>query len=275
MWKLRAMKSMSFTVFSYNATVGLLLIQPNPTQPITCAGKCNPTQPIPWMDPTHVHLWCTHDFFFTFCVLLDFVYLCTRCTRLHNVIDRSKHVPLTLATGISSCPWWTVWWDRASCLVGSELASSSVNLLPKTVPIWTQTPSSQTLITQKLFHCRIVRHLSFTRIRECRIIYFAYCRIFRTFQQSAHIAYFFRLNEYQLTGWVIITMAMVEVDDSCQFSADSQPKSTGLVWELAATRRSVNIHQMNRVNSRNDFGHDDSTVNIVVIIIIIIIFKPR
>jgi len=36
------MKSMSFTVFSYNATV--LLIQPNPTQPN------------PWMDPTHVHL---------------------------------------------------------------------------------------------------------------------------------------------------------------------------------------------------------------------------
>ena len=37
------MKSMSFTVFSYNATV--LLIQPNPTDP--------------WMDQTHVHLW-TH-----------------------------------------------------------------------------------------------------------------------------------------------------------------------------------------------------------------------
>jgi len=30
---------------------------------------------------------------------------------------------------------------------------------------------------------------------------------------------------------------------------------------LAATRRSVNIHQMNRVNSRNDFGYDDSTKN--------------
>jgi len=47
---------MSFTVFSYNATV--LLIQPNVTQPITCAGKCDLTQPNPWMDPTHVHL-CT------------------------------------------------------------------------------------------------------------------------------------------------------------------------------------------------------------------------
>jgi len=61
---------------------------------------------------------------------------------------------------------------------------------------------------------------------------------------------------------------MVDVDDSCQFSADLQPKSIGLVWELAATRRSCYIHQMNRMNSRNDFGHDDSTVNIVVAIII-------
>ena len=68
-------------------------------------------------------------------------------------------------------------------------------------------------------------------------------------------------------------MAMVDVDDSCQFSADSQPKSIGFVWGLAATRRSVYIHQMNRVNSRNDFGHDDSTVNIVVVIIIVIITR--
>ena len=64
-------------------------------------------------------------------------------------------------------------------------------------------------------------------------------------------------------------MAMVDVDDICQFLADSQPKSTGLVWGLAATRRSVYIHQMNRVNSRNDFGNDDSTIisiNIVMAI---------
>ena len=64
---------------------------------------------------------------------------------------------------------------------------------------------------------------------------------------------------------------MVDVDDSCQLSADSQPKSIGLVWGLAATRRSVYIHQMNRVNSRNDFGHDGSTINIAMAIIIIII----
>jgi len=62
---------------------------------------------------------------------------------------------------------------------------------------------------------------------------------------------------------------MVDVDGSCQFLMDSQPKSTGLVWGLAATRRSVYIHQMNRVNFRNDFGHDDSTINIVVVIVII------
>ena len=56
-----------------------------------------------------------------------------------------------------------------------------------------------------------------------------------------------------------------------RLSADSQPKSVGLVWGLAATQCSVCIHQMNRVNSRSDHGHDDSTINIVVIIIIIII----
>jgi len=32
---------------------------------------------------------------------------------------------------------------------------------------------------------------------------------------------------------------------------------------------------MNRVNSRNDFGHDDSTINIVITIIIIIIIILR
>ena len=66
-------------------------------------------------------------------------------------------------------------------------------------------------------------------------------------------------------------MAMVDLNDSCQLSADSQPKSIGLVWGLASTRRSVYIHQMNRVNSRNNFGDDDSTKTIVMAIIIIII----
>jgi len=48
------------------------------------------------------------------------------------------------------------------------------------------------------------------------------------------------------------------------------------MWMVAAiyqrahrASRSVCIHQMNRVNSRSDHGHDDSTVNIVIIIIII------
>jgi len=64
---------------------------------------------------------------------------------------------------------------------------------------------------------------------------------------------------------------MVNVDGSSHFSAASQPKSTGLVWGLAATRHSVCICQMNRVNCRSDFGHDDSSINIFVVIIIIII----
>ena len=72
-----------------------------------------------------------------------------------------------------------------------------------------------------------------------------------------------------------MAMVDVDVDNSCQFSADSQPKSTGLVWMLAATRRSVYIHQMNRVNFRNDFGHDDSTINIVMAIILLLFIKGR
>jgi len=59
-------------------------------------------------------------------------------------------------------------------------------------------------------------------------------------------------------------MAMVDVDGSSHLSADSQPKSVGLVCRFAATRSSVCIHQMKRVNSRSDHGHDDSTINIVV-----------
>ena len=68
-------------------------------------------------------------------------------------------------------------------------------------------------------------------------------------------------------------MAMVDVDCSCQFSADSQPKSIGLV--LAATRRSVYIHQMNRVNSGDDFGYNDRTIKIVLVIIITVIDKMK
>jgi len=65
-------------------------------------------------------------------------------------------------------------------------------------------------------------------------------------------------------------MAMVDVDGSCQFSVDSQPKLIGLDWGLAATQRSVCIHQMNRVNSCNNSGHDDSYSIVVVIIIIVL-----
>jgi len=49
-------------------------------------------------------------------------------------------------------------------------------------------------------------------------------------------------------------MAMVDVDGSSHLSADLQP-----------TRRSVCIHQMNRVNSRSDHKHEDSTINIAVV----------
>jgi len=58
---------------------------------------------------------------------------------------------------------------------------------------------------------------------------------------------------------------MVNVGSS-HLPVDSQPKSVGLVLRLAATRRSVCIHHMNRANSRNSFGYDDSTINIIVLL---------
>jgi len=64
-------------------------------------------------------------------------------------------------------------------------------------------------------------------------------------------------------------MTTVDVDGSSHLSADSQPKSVGLVWGLAATRRSVCIHQINRVNSCNGYGHDDSIINIIMVLFIL------
>jgi len=48
-----------------------------------------------------------------------------------------------------------------------------------------------------------------------------------------------------------------------------------LAWSEGWRPHSVYIHQMNQVNSRNDFGHDDGTINIVMAIIIIVFFIPQ
>jgi len=44
-------------------------------------------------------------------------------------------------------------------------------------------------------------------------------------------------------------------------------KSVGLVCGLAATRRSVCVHQKNRVNFCNGYGHDDSDIDIIIILL--------
>ena len=45
-----------------------------------------------------------------------------------------------------------------------------------------------------------------------------------------------------------------------------------LAWSGVGGHPALSLHtRMNWVNSRNDFGHDDSTINIIVAIIIIII----
>jgi len=46
-------------------------------------------------------------------------------------------------------------------------------------------------------------------------------------------------------------MAMVVVEDSC-LQANSQPESRGLVWGVDGCLALFYIHQMNRVNYRND-----------------------
>ena len=62
---------------------------------------------------------------------------------------------------------------------------------------------------------------------------------------------------------------MVDIDDS-SLQANSQP-NTRLGLRVGGRLALFYIHQMNRMNSRNDHGHDDSTINVVLVIIIIII----
>ena len=60
------------------------------------------------------------------------------------------------------------------------------------------------------------------------------------------------VNEYQLSGWVIIINGDGGCIDASCLQADSQPKSGGLVWGSTAACALRCIHQMNRVNSRNN-----------------------
>jgi len=64
-------------------------------------------------------------------------------------------------------------------------------------------------------------------------------------------------------------MAMVGVANG-SLQADSRPKSTGLVWELAANWRLLHSSDVPSELSKW-LSHDDSTINIVLSIIIIII----
>jgi len=64
--------------------------------------------------------------------------------------------------------------------------------------------------------------------------------------------------------WVIIINGHGDVDGS-SLPVDPQSKSVGLLWGLV-----VWTHQMNRVNSRNDFGYNDSTINIVMVLLLLI-----
>ena len=71
-------------------------------------------------------------------------------------------------------------------------------------------------------------------------------------------------------------MAMVDADGSCHFfPADSQSKSVGLVWGLAATS-ALSLHSSNEPGELSQWlCHDDSTINIISVIIIIIIISIK
>jgi len=78
------------------------------------------------------------------------------------------------------------------------------------------------------------------------------------------------VNEYQLSGSVIIKMAMVV--DSLQ--ADSQPKSGGLVWGLAAAWRcSTFIKWTEWTLALASCGHDDRTINIVLVLLLLLCYR--
>jgi len=65
-------------------------------------------------------------------------------------------------------------------------------------------------------------------------------------------------------------MAMVDHVDNSSLLADLRPR-VGWLGLIGSRLALFYIHQMNRVNSRNDLCHDDSTIKIVEVIIIIII----
>ena len=65
-------------------------------------------------------------------------------------------------------------------------------------------------------------------------------------------------------------MTMADVDGSSHLYQQTDSKSR-LAWSGSwrPPWRSVCIHHMNCMNSRNVFGHDDNTINIAMCIIII------
>jgi len=69
-------------------------------------------------------------------------------------------------------------------------------------------------------------------------------------------------------------MAMVDADGSCHFFlADSQSKSIGLVWGLAATS-ALSLHSSEEPGELSQWlCHDASTIDISSVIIIIIFLK--
>ena len=63
-------------------------------------------------------------------------------------------------------------------------------------------------------------------------------------------------------------MAMAFVDASCLKTGRLTAQVMWLGLRVDSHLGLLYIQQMNRVNSRNDLGHDDRTINIAVVIVI-------
>ena len=70
---------------------------------------------------------------------------------------------------------------------------------------------------------------------------------------------------------LIVTYRMLHC---CRYTVDAGELTAQVRWlglRVGGRLALLYIHQMNRVNSRNNISHDDSTINIVVVIIIILL----
>jgi len=123
------------------------------------------------------------------------------------------------------------------CSFTESYLSDTDNIVPLKIPLWLIWPTCSAIFYFHLFNNNVCWLSEIT------------CNVEHSPLNDSVLLTFNMLASYLCHTFILWCLRMV----AANLSADSQPKSVGLVWGLAATRRSVCIHQMNRVNSRNDY----------------------